>query len=101
MFGCLVTLFSRVALLVAWITTPRVANAFHGGWILPLLGLIFLPLTTLTYVIVYALENGVTGWGWAWVVFALFIDFASHGAGASANRHRFTGASSAGGSHNA
>lgn len=88
MFGCLMTLFSRLALLVTWITTSRVDNAFHHGWILPLLGLLFLPLTTLTYVIVFALENGVTGWGWAWVVFALLIDITSHGAGASANRHR-------------
>lgn len=88
MFGCLVALFARLALLITWLTTPRVGNAFHGGWILPLLGLLFLPLTTLTYVIVYALENGVTGWGWAWVVFALFLDISSHGAGASANRHR-------------
>jgi hypothetical protein len=88
MFGCLVALIARLALLVTWLTTPRVANAFHDGWILPLLGLLFLPLTTLTYVIVYALENGVNGWGWAWVVFALCIDLTSHGAGASANRHR-------------
>jgi hypothetical protein len=42
----LIALFSRVALFVVWLTTPLVNHAFHGGWILPLLGLL-LPITTL------------------------------------------------------
>jgi hypothetical protein len=86
--GCLVAFFSRLALLVVWITAPLVSRAFHGGWILPLLGILFVPLTTLVYVVVYALGNGVTGWAWLWVVGALFLDVASHGSGVRANRHR-------------
>ena len=45
--GCLVAFFSRLALLVVWLTTPLVGRAFHGGWLLPLLGILLLPLTTL------------------------------------------------------
>lgn len=86
--GCLVAFFSRLALLIVWLTTPLVSRAFHGGWILPLLGILFLPLTTLVYVIVYALGNGVTGWAWLWVVGALLLDLAAHGSGVRANRHR-------------
>lgn len=89
--GCLVAFFSRLALLVVWLTTPLVGRAFHGGWLLPLLGILLLPLTTLVYVLVYALGNGVTGWAWLWVVLALFLDLASHGSGVRANRHRIPG----------
>ncbi|HEX6121837.1 MAG TPA: hypothetical protein VFY89_01690, partial [Ktedonobacterales bacterium] len=66
--GCLLALLARVALLVVWLTTPLVTRAFSGGWLLPLLGILFLPLTTLAYVLVYAYGHGVTGWAWLWVV---------------------------------
>jgi hypothetical protein len=55
---------------------------------LPLLGIIFLPLTALSYVIVYALSGGVSGWAWLWVILAFFIDLASHGSSAYNNRRR-------------
>ena len=67
--------FARLALLVVWIVTPLVHRAFQGSWLLPLLGILFLPLTTLLYVLIYALSgNGVTGWGWLWVVLAFLFD---------------------------
>ena len=67
--------FARLALLFVWVLTPLVNRAFHGGWLLPLLGILFLPLTTLVYVLVYALSgSGVTGWGWLWVVLAFLLD---------------------------
>ncbi len=75
----LLALFSRIALLWVWIGTPLVGRAFHGGWLLPLLGIILLPITTLVYVLVYALSgNGVTGWGWLWVVLAVLLDLGAH-----------------------
>ena len=60
----LLALFARVALLVIWFTTPFVNRAFDGRWVVPLLGVLFLPLTALTYVVVFALAGGVTGLGW-------------------------------------
>ena len=76
----LVALFSRLALLVVWLSTPLVYRAFHGGWLLPLLGILILPITTLAYVLVYALSGDVTGWGWLWVVLAFLLDLAAHSA---------------------
>src|SRR2546426_8423321 len=73
----LIALFSRIALLCVWIWTPLVARAFHGGWLLPLLGIILLPITTLVYVLVYSISGSVTGWGWLWVVLALLLDLAA------------------------
>ncbi len=86
--GCLLALLARVGLLVVWLQTPLVKNAFQGGWILPLLGIIFLPLTTLSYVVVYALGNGVNGLAWLWVVLGLLFDLGMHGSGAASNRTR-------------
>ena len=86
--GCLLALLARVALLVVWLTTPLVGRAFAGGWVWPLLGIIFLPLTTLAYVLVYAYSNGVTGWAWLWVVLGFVFDVGLHSSGARANRSR-------------
>jgi hypothetical protein len=69
-----VSILARLALLFVWLLTPLVNRAFHGGWILPLLGIICLPITTLAYVLVYYISGSVTGWGWLWVVLALLLD---------------------------
>jgi hypothetical protein len=74
----LLALFSRITLLVVWLTTPLVSRAFHGGWILPLLGILILPITTLTYVLVYYVYGSVTGWGWLLVALAVLIDLAAN-----------------------
>lgn len=74
----LLGLLARVALAVIWVTTPLVTRAFHGGWIVPLLGVLLLPVTALTYIIVSALAGSVTGLGWLWVAGALLLDLASH-----------------------
>lgn len=74
----LVALFARLALLVVWLSTPLVQRAFHGGWILPLLGIIFLPITTLTYVLVYYISGSVTGWSWLLIVLALLLDLGAN-----------------------
>ncbi len=70
----LVALFARLALLVVWLSTPLVNRAFHGGWILPLLGILLLPITTLTYVLVYSIAGSVTGWNWLWIALAILLD---------------------------
>ncbi len=74
----LIALFARVALLVVWLTTPLVDRAFHGGWVLPLLGILFLPITALTYVLVYTIAGGVVSWNWLWIVLAILLDLAAH-----------------------
>jgi hypothetical protein len=90
-----VSILARLALLFVWLFTPLVNRAFHGGWILPLLGIIFLPITTLVYVLVYYISGSVTGWGWLWVVLAVLLDLGAHSYNAtSAARARSRRASS-------
>ena len=98
--GCFPALLARLALLFVWITTPLVGRAFDGGiggWLLPLLGILFLPVTALTYVVVYALGNGVSGAGWWWIVLAVLFDVAMHGSAARENSHRVKRFASRGG----
>lgn len=80
--------FTRSALVAIWAATPLVNRAFHGGWILPLLGVVFLPFTTLTYTVVFALAGGVTGLNWLWVVGAVLLDLASYGTQVSKRKSR-------------
>ncbi|HEU5440953.1 MAG TPA: hypothetical protein VFU88_16830 [Ktedonobacterales bacterium] len=89
--GCLVALLARVALLGVWLTTPLVTRAFQGGWLLPLLGVLFLPITTLVYILVYMAAGGVAGWGWFWVILGFLIDVTVHTSGAYSNRQRVSG----------
>ena len=89
--GCLLALLARIGLLVVWVQTPLVKNGFQNEWILPLLGILFLPVTTLTYVVVYALGNGsVSGAAWLWVILGLLFDIGLHSSGYSSNRTRVT-----------
>lgn len=81
--------FMRIAFLILWFATPMVNRTFHGGWVLPLLGVLFLPLTALTFVLVTMLVGGVNGWNWLWVAGALLIDLTVNSAPARRNReHR-------------
>ena len=86
-----VALFARLALLIVWLSTPLVHRAFQGGWVLPLLGILFLPITTLTYVLVYYISGSVTGWAWLWIALACLLDLAANSYPArSATRARST-----------
>lgn len=86
--GCLVALVARVGLIAVWATTPLVSRAFNGSWLLPLLGLIFLPITTLAYVLVYIPGSGLTGWGWFAIALGFLLDLMAHSYGVYSGRRR-------------
>ncbi len=94
----LFALFARLALLVVWLSTPLVNRAFAGGWILPLLGFLLLPITTLTYILVYSIAGSVTGWSWLWVALGILLDAAANSAPAARARSTRDGGSSQPGS---
>jgi hypothetical protein len=80
----LTTLFfgPRAALVIWWLINPnRFSDAF-SEWIIPVLGILFLPWTTLTYVIVYSSFNGVNGFEWLFLALGFFADLASYGSSA-------------------
>jgi hypothetical protein len=94
-FGCLFAMgaafFPRLAVLFVWLFTNRVTIAFHNTFIWPLLGIIFLPFTTLMYVLVYTVPSGVVGLGWFWVILGFLLDLSSYSSSAYTNRNRMPG----------
>jgi len=91
---CLFALFAvmapRLAFLFMWIFTPLVDRAFNT-FVGPLLGLAFLPFTSIMYVLLYIPGVGVVGWAWLWVILAFFIDLASYAGSAIGNRRQIQG----------
>jgi hypothetical protein len=89
--GCLFALISaisaRLALLLVWIFTDRLAVAFRSGWE-AVLGFIFLPYATLFYALVYSPGRGVDGFGWVIVALGLLLDLTSGVFGTRGRRRR-------------
>jgi hypothetical protein len=93
MCGCIFALISlaspRLGFLFLWIFTNYVERAFDG-FLLPLLGFLFLPFSSVVYVLVYNPVTGVSFWGWVFVVFAFLLDLGSYGGSAYSNRSYVT-----------
>ena len=85
LFVVLAAFFPRVAFACLWIFTNEVDQAYDS-FILPLLGLIFLPLTALVYALAWSPVGGVEGIEWLWVALAFVLDLSSFGGGARARR---------------
>jgi hypothetical protein len=97
--GCLFLIFAgafpRFAVLFMWIARPQMfMSAFGGSWFIPLLGILFLPLTTLMYVLLWS-SNGIVGFDWFWLVLAFFLDLGGIASSSYANRDRVPGYSAA------
>ncbi len=93
---CLFALFAvfapRVLDIILWLARPTWFLApFNGGWFLPLLGIIFLPFTTLMYVLLWTPGVGLTGWDWMWLILAVFCDLMHYSSTAYSNRNQIPG----------
>jgi hypothetical protein len=85
LFALLAGFFPRFALVCVWIFTNEVDQAYDS-FIVPLLGLIFLPLTTLVYALFWVPLGGVEDFDWFFVILAFLIDLGAVGGGARARR---------------
>jgi|SRR5512137_2975447 hypothetical protein len=89
--GCLFILFAgmfpRLADIFIWIARPtQFMNAFNDKIIWPILGIIFLPFTTLMYVILAWGVGSINGWDWFWLILAVFLDISHYAHTAYNNR---------------
>ena len=75
--GCLFVMFAglfpRLGLFMLWIARPNMVDAAFDTFVLPLLGIIFLPFTTLMYVILHQ-GGGLSGFDWFWIGLAVLFD---------------------------
>jgi hypothetical protein len=77
LIGCLlawaIALAPRVVLILAWIFSSRWDVVWQGNWFWPLLGIIFLPYTTVMYVLAWS-PGGIQGWEWMWIGLGVLLD---------------------------
>jgi hypothetical protein len=74
LFTVLVFLGPRAGILVWWLLQPARWNLAFKSFIWPLLGFIFIPWTTMMYVLVF--PGGINGFDWLWLGLGLVADIA-------------------------
>ena len=70
-----------------WLTDPARWNVVFGGALVPILGFLFVPWTTIMYVLVWA-AGGLSLGGWLLVGLGLLVDLGTYGGGAFGNKDR-------------
>jgi hypothetical protein len=80
--------FPRLALALMWFFSDYLQRAFHGGQVLPVIGFLFLPLTTIVYA--WELNSGMptVGVNLLWLLVAAVIDLGGLGGGAHRQSRR-------------
>ena len=77
LFGCMLAFGAafapRVILILAWIFGRRWDLVWGGNIIIPLLGIIALPYTTIMYMLAWS-PTGLHGFDWVWVFLGLLLD---------------------------
>ena len=78
LLGCLlafsIAVAPRVVLVLAWIFSDRWPIVWQGDWVVPLLGILFLPFTTIMYLLTWTYTGGIEGWDWMWILLGLMLD---------------------------
>ncbi len=90
LFTILALMGPRAGAVIWWLLEPVRWQATFDGFILPFLGWLFLPWTTLMYVAVA--PRGVDGLEWFWLGGAFLMDLLTLFGGAYGNRGRLSGA---------
>ena len=88
---CFLTLgayfFPRVILVLVWLFSDYLGRAYHSV-IWPLLGFVFMPLTTLAYAWAINSNGSVSGMYAFAVILAAVMDLGTHGVGPFTKRTR-------------
>jgi hypothetical protein len=85
-FTALVLMGPRAAIVLWWLFDMVRWNLAFDTFIVPLLGFLFFPLTTLMWVIVF--PGGIDGFDGVWLALAVVLDLGSAFGGAYGNRGR-------------
>ena len=88
LFLIVLLMFPRVVLALMWFFSTYLQHAFKDGLLLPVLGFIFLPLTTLVYA--WEINSGMptAGINLVWLLIAVIIDLGGLGGGAHRQSRR-------------
>jgi hypothetical protein len=93
LLGCLLAFGIAVAprffLVLAWIFSARWPIVWQDQFLIPLLGIVLAPYTTIMYMLVWA-PTGIQGWDWLWIIMGVFLDVSAY-AQSAANRRNVPG----------
>jgi len=78
-------MFPRTALVLLELFTNWNDKAFDSFWV-GFIGFLFLPYTTLAFVLMDNLLDPINGFGWFVVIFAFVVDLSSYGAASQSRR---------------
>jgi hypothetical protein len=92
LLGCIALAFPRLALFLVWLFGSGYLTRAYEHWIWPLLGFIFLPLTTLTFA--FSLNSlgqpgDMSPFGWVLTALAVAVDVGLLGRGRVAYQYKF------------
>jgi hypothetical protein len=94
LFGCLLAFGAAVAprliLIFAWIFGRRWDLVWGDNWILPILGIIALPYTTIMYMLSWS-PGGLEGFDWVWIALGVMLDVMKWGQVARSRQEGFPG----------
>jgi hypothetical protein len=89
--GCLLVMlgafFPRLGVFFIWLARPALFEAAIPSALVAVLGVIFFPLTTLMYVLLWS-PNGLNGFDWVWLALAFVLDLGGALGSAYGNRDR-------------
>jgi len=82
LLGCLlafsIAVAPRLVLILAWIFSDRWQIVWQNEWVMPLLGIVFLPFTTVMYMLAWAPAGPggahIEGWDWMWIILGVILD---------------------------
>ena len=99
--GCLLVMFGaffpRLAVIFIWLARPIYFEQAIGSAFVALIGILILPFTTLTYVLLWT-SSGLSGWDFLWLFLALLIDLGVLGSSARGGYRDRSGGFYSGGS---
>ena len=87
LFGLFAAFFPRIAVLFIWLARPALFSAALSP-LFAILGIIFLPFTTLFYVLLWNPATGIAGFDWLWLGLAFLIDLGGIASSAYANKEK-------------
>lgn len=89
LFLILIGVSPRLGVVALWLFTDWVDRAFNDGFVIPLLGIIFLPWTTALFTVGFVIDDARGVWAWIGLFVGLFLDIALHAGSATMTRRRY------------
>jgi hypothetical protein len=77
----------RAGLFIWWMVDPSRFSTIYNNLLIPIIGFVFLPISTITYTLIYKPAFGsLVGLDWLWMAIAVMVDMSLYGGGVFSRR---------------